>query len=129
MIIRNGYITKEMLKTERGIAELNRQLDVLYAAGNYSGTTGTATVSALSVWETTSRPALPSYGTMGYNKTLTCVETYTPYGWFVGGGHWTSIAGRPSNVAPGSWGYRDSTVGGVTRAVREYWDGHGWNAA
>ena len=109
------------------LVEINRQLDMLFSAGNYSqGTGSSSTTALLSVWNNSTRPALPTFGLTGYNTDKNGLETYTPTGWFVNGGTWTT-ATRPTGVIVGSWGYN------TTIKSREYYDGvspdGGWNAA
>ena len=122
MIKRPGHI--KSLATPKDISELDRQLDMLFTNANYSTggvPGGGGSGGAIPVWSTATRPALPAIGSsIGYNTDFSGIEIFTPSGWFVNGGIWTT-AGRPSTVSPGSWGYN------TTIPSREYWDGTNWN--
>jgi hypothetical protein len=126
MIRRMGHIKK--LDTPADIALLDRQLDILFNAANYSTsapTGGGGTSGGGNIWSTSTRPALPSYGTSGYNTDFHANEEYTPFGWQIHGGHWTT-ATRPTGIAIGSWGVNE------TIPAREWYFGPGaddWSQA
>lgn len=123
MIKRPGHIKK--LDTPKDIAELDRQIDELYVQSNYStggvpGGGGSPGPVAISIWSTSTRPAMPAFGTFGYNTDFNGTEVYTPLGWYVINGIWTT-AQRPTGVVTGSRGF-NSTI-----PSQEYWDGSQWN--
>jgi len=107
MLRRPGHITS--LKNEKDIALLDRQLDMLFTVANYSGSANPGSESGGSIWSTSTRPAMPSYGARGYNTDFSGEEVYTTSGWLVIFGNWTT-AGRPAGVAIGSQGY-NTTIG------------------
>jgi len=119
------------LKTPKDIAKLNNLLRILFSSANFSHGLGSGSGggsggsgATLSIWNSATRPARPSYGsTIGFNTDFNGMEIYTPAGWFINGGSWTR-AGRPTGVAVGSWGIN------TTDNTREYWVGPGaddWN--
>ena len=108
--------------TPQDAALIDQLFEMLFNAGNYSFGTGSSGTALLPVWSDSTRPALPSYGATGYSTDRNGIEIYTPNGWLVNGGYWTT-ATRPTSICEGSWGY-NSTI-----SSREYWDGSDWNAA
>ena len=105
-------------------AQLNRLLSILYNSANYSHSAppgGGGGGGTSSIWTTSTRPALPSIGTRGYNTDFDGEEVYTAFGWYVLNGTWTT-AGRPTGVIAGSRGFN------ITIPQQEYLDDTGnWN--
>ena len=113
-----------MLQTDKGVALLDRLLDILCTGANYSHNApvgGGGGSSSGNIWSTGTRPALPSPGTRGYNTDFSGEEVYTAFGWYVLNGTWTT-AGRPTGIIAGSRGFN------VTIPSQEYLDDTGtWN--
>lgn len=107
------------LETPKDIAQLDKQLDMLFAAANYNSTGGVpggggGGGTGGNIWSTASRPARPSIGlSRGYNTDFNGEEVYTAFGWLVIFGTWT-VAGRPAGVAAGSQGFN------IDSGSREY---------
>ena len=118
MIKRSGRI--KSLTTAKDIAMLDKEIQILYDAGNYSSGGGT-----ISVWTSTTRPANPQLGTFGFNLTLNSIEVYGSSGWYVFGGTnptatvWTTVT-RPSPPAPGQMGFNTDFSG------QEVYTAGGW---
>jgi hypothetical protein len=121
----NGFQKLNDVTDPRNLNKLNNMLQLLFAGGNFSAGVGSPSVSGIPVWTTNQRPAVTTAGAFGYNADFKAIEFYTPNGWFVNGGTWTTAL-RPSltGLCLGSWGY-NTDIGS-----REYYDGTTpWNAA